>query len=68
MRWVQDGSPADRAGIEKGDLIAAVNGDPITRLDDLYKHLDSGGDLRLTVVRGTDEREVEVVLAETTEV
>src|SRR5437763_37820 len=43
VRWVQDGSPADRAGIEKGDLIAAVNGDPITRLDDLYKHLDSGG-------------------------
>ena len=68
VRWVQDGSPADRAGIEKGDLIAAVNGDPITRLDDLYKHLDSGSDLRLTVVRGTDEREVEVVLAETTEV
>src|SRR3954466_10055618 len=28
VRWVEEGSPADRAGIEKGDLIVAAGGEP----------------------------------------
>ena len=67
VRWVEDGSPADRAGIEKGDLIVAAAGEPVARVDDLEPLL-AGHDLTLTVVRGADEREVHVVLSETTEV
>jgi serine protease Do len=67
VRWVEDGSPADRAGIEKGDLIVAAGGDVVTRIDDLEPHL-AGDELTLTVVRGADERDVAVRLVETTEV
>jgi S1-C subfamily serine protease len=67
VRWVEDGSPADRAGIEKGDLIVAAGGEEVSRIDDLEPLL-TGESLTLTVVRGADERDVQVTLAETTEV
>src|SRR5215218_4480558 len=66
VRWVEDGSPADSAGIEKGDLIVAAGGEPVARIDDLEPRL-AGDDVTLTVVRGADERDVRVVLAKTTE-
>jgi len=62
VRGVQDGGPAARAGVEKGDLIVAAGGTPIESVEALYTALDaipvSGGELELTVVRGTDERTV----------
>jgi serine protease Do len=62
VRAVEDGGPADRAGVEKGDLIVAAGGSPTGNVEALYTALDSipaaGGDLELTVVRGTDERAV----------
>jgi serine protease Do len=62
VRAVEDGGRADRAGIEKGDLIVGVGGTPTESVEALYSALDaipaSGGDLELTVVRGTDERTV----------
>jgi serine protease Do len=63
VRGVEDGSPADQAGIERGDLIAAAGGREVDGVDALYAALDSladGGKLPLTVVRGTEERELEV--------
>jgi len=64
VRGVEEGSPADAAGIERGDLIVAVAGKPASRVDDIHAALDAEGDeLRLTVVRGADEREVTVALA-----
>ena len=63
---VEEGSPADRAGLEKGDLIVATGDQDVVRLDDLHQALDSvrgGGELELTVVRGTDERKVSVSFA-----
>ena len=64
VRWVEEGGPADRAGIEKGDLIVAANGEPVSRVDDLHPRLDAAedGSLVLTVVRGAEEREVTVSL------
>ena len=59
VRWVEEGSAADRAGIEKGDLIVAADGTPITRASELEPLL-AAGELTLTVVRGSDEREVPV--------
>ena len=62
VRGVQDGGPADRAGVEKGDLIVAAGGTPTESVEALYTALDAipgtGGELELTVVRGTDERTV----------
>ncbi len=63
VRGVEDGSPAATAGIERGDLIAAAGERALTSVDALYAALDSlpgDGKLPLTVVRGTDERELEV--------
>ena len=67
VRRVVNGTPAHRAGIERGDLIVAAGGRPIERLDDLFEAVDSSGGARLTldVVRGTEERRVEVDLAAT---
>ena len=63
VRGVEDGSPAAAAGIERGDLIAASGDREIASVDALYAALDSladEGKLPLTVVRGTEERELEV--------
>src|SRR5204862_7188834 len=61
VRGVEDGSPADRAGLERGDLLTAVAGKPFEHVDDLYVALDSAAaTLELTVLRGTEERTVTV--------
>lgn len=64
VRRVEEGGPADRAGIEKGDLIVAAAGEPVARVDDLHTRLESAGErtLVLTVVRGAEERNVSVAL------
>ena len=55
-------SPAAQGGLEEGDLIVAVRGEPVGKLDDLFDALDAAGDgtLELTVVRGVDERTISV--------
>jgi serine protease Do len=61
VRAVEHGSPAERAGVEQGDLIVATGGRELSRIDGLYAALDGvrdGGELDLTVVRGSDERQV----------
>ena len=64
VRWVAEGGPADRGGIEKGDLIVAAAGEPVARVDDLQPRVEAaaGSELTLTLVRGTEEREVTVSL------
>ena len=63
VRAVEGGSAAERAGIERGDLIAAAAGQPVDRIDALYEALDTArvqGTLDLSIVRGTDERSITV--------
>jgi len=56
VRRVADGSPADRAGLRRGDLIVAVDGAEPDGLDALHAALDSGAaTIELGVVRGAEE-------------
>jgi serine protease Do len=69
VRGVEDGSAADRAGIQRGDLIVAGEGQPLTTADALFALLDGlapGGALSLQIVRGTDEIAVRVDFGGTT--
>jgi len=64
---VQEGSPGERAGIERGDLLVAADGRALGAVDDLFDALERAtGTLALTVVRGTEEREVAVPLGAST--
>lgn len=65
IRGVERGSAADRAGLERGDLIVAAGGQDLDRMDALYEALDTAGaegQLELKIVRGTEERTVTVSL------
>jgi serine protease Do len=62
VRGVVEDSPAGRAGLERGDLLVAAAGAPLTSVDDLFDALENGGTLTLGVLRGTDERDVDVIL------
>lgn len=59
VRDVEDGSPAEMAGIREGDLIVAAAGRPIASADDLFDAMGSlGADaaLDVTLVRASEER------------
>jgi serine protease Do len=62
VRAVEESGPGGSAGLEPGDLIVSAGGSPVDGVESLYTALDavpaSGGELELTVVRGTDERSV----------
>ncbi|HTU86234.1 MAG TPA: S1C family serine protease [Solirubrobacteraceae bacterium] len=65
VRGVERGSAADRAGLERGDLMVAVGGRDLDRIETLYEALDgaqAGGQLELKIVRGAEERTVTVSL------
>ena len=65
VRGVERGSPADSAGLERGDLIVAAGGRDLDRIEALYETLDgaqTGGQLELTILRGAEERAVTVSL------
>lgn len=57
--------PAAQAGIEKGDIVTAVDGEGIASADGLIIALrehEVGDEVTLTVVRGKDEMEIKVTL------
>jgi serine protease Do len=61
VRAVQDGSPAARAGVQRGDLLVAADGRPLAAVDDLFDALEAArGSITLTVVRGTEEQEIAI--------
>jgi serine protease Do len=66
IRDVVDDSPAARAGVAQGDLIVAASGQPIRTPDDLFDALQAAraGTIALTIVRGTDERAIQVTLGD----
>jgi len=55
---LEPGSPAGRAGLREGDIIVAFEGDPVSGIDDLHRHLVGaaiGIPAELTVIRHTEK-------------
>jgi S1-C subfamily serine protease len=66
VRGVKDDSPADKAGVERGDLIIEAGGNTIEDLDDLYNVLDTAsGELKIKTLRGTEEHHRTLALTPT---
>ncbi len=63
IRAVEPESAAERAGLQRGDLIVAANQSEVERVDVLYEALDhavAAEELELTILRGSDENRVTV--------
>lgn len=61
VRGVEDGSPAERAGIREGDLLVEAAGRPVGDPDALNEALATTGlPIELKIVRGDEERTVSV--------
>jgi serine protease Do len=65
IRGVAEDSPAARAGLAAGDLIVAAAGQPVRTVDDLSGALQTAGEaIELSVLRGTDERSIQVAFGQ----
>ncbi len=65
VQFVEPGSPADAAGIRRGDIVTSAGGRDITRAEDLVAVVRSssvGDVLDITVVRADTERDLKVTL------
>jgi S1-C subfamily serine protease len=61
---VEESSPAKRAGLREGDVIVALEGQPVAGVDDLHRVLTDvrvGVSCSLTVLRWTEKLELKVV-------
>jgi serine protease Do len=64
---VQPGGPADRAGLQPGDLVTAADGAAIRAVRQLLSAVDRhalGEGLKINVLRGTDKVEATVIVEE----
>jgi S1-C subfamily serine protease len=64
---VQAGSPAEAAGLVRGDIVLAVDGQPVNsflEFSQVISGFQSGDTVNLKVLHGDEERQVEVTLDE----
>jgi S1-C subfamily serine protease len=60
---VEKGSPADRGFLRSGDLIVGIDDHPTPGIDALHRHLaerEVGAKIRLTILRASDKKEIEL--------
>ena len=63
LRSLEANGPAAKAGLKEGDVIAAIDGIPVTGVDDLVRLLDGsriGKPASLTVLRRLGKTEIAV--------
>lgn len=61
---VEPDSPAQKAGLQEGDVIVAFNGQPIASIDDLQRLLTDeriGTKIPLTIIRRSEKKVVDIV-------
>src|SRR5574337_1038472 len=61
VELVEPGSPAEKAGLKAGDVVTAVNGNPVHKGSDLVNPIAQtpiGNKVRLTIVRDRKEQEM----------
>lgn len=64
---VRPESPADRSGLQVNDVITAINGQPVQKLNDLKQTLGAmyaGDAIQLSVLRGTETLESKLTLTD----
>jgi S1-C subfamily serine protease len=64
---LEPGSPAQRSGLQEGDVILSYDGHPTAGIDDLHKLLTEGKvgvASPLTVLRGTERKNLQIVAEE----
>mgnify|MGYP005836247407 CR=1 FL=1 len=69
IREVQEGSPAEEAGLQENDIITAVNGEPVDAQRTLHERLyayEAGEVVTLSVLRDGERLSVDVTLGEPT--
>ncbi len=65
VQFLDEEGPAAQAGVLKGDLLTKANGGDLSRATDLHRALASskpGDQVNLELVRGAEERQIQVVL------
>lgn len=64
---VTPGSPGAKAGLQKGDVIVAMNGEPISDFQDLRLRVSEsapGETVKLQIIRNAEKREISATLGE----
>jgi 2-alkenal reductase len=64
---VKSGSPADKAGVKRGDIVTAINADEVDQDNTLFALLSRhkvGEKVKLSLLRGTTKLSVEVTLGQ----
>jgi len=69
LQRVEPGSPAEKAGLQSGDVITSVNGKPVHTGSDLVNPIAGtpiGGQVHVTYVRDKKDREATLTVADRT--
>jgi serine protease Do len=67
VNFVEPGSPADRAGIQQGDVITQLNGAPVESGNTFRNSIAGmvpGSEVTITIVRGGQQQQLKAKLAE----
>jgi serine protease Do len=71
LQRVEPGSPAEKAGLQSGDVVTSVNGKPVHTGNDLVSPIAStpiGGSVRVTYVRDKKDHEATLTVADRTKI
>lgn len=71
LQRVEPGSPAEKAGLQSGDVITSVNGKPVHTGNDLVNPIAStaiGGSVHVTYIRDKKDHDATLIVADRTKI